>query len=247
MKCVRAALVGAALASTVACSPAAAPVPRTPAELAALRPFEAVPRGEPTPTNPVWIAHPLIYVRGLYGMGLEDARTLLWPIAEALERCLDRRSTRLDAVLLVGADGTHAFTHEPTTAGRCVVRVLESVAATAGSAEYGVLLTLADQSFPPPPSLSRAAINRTVNRAIGRIQRCYERELSAHPTLSGRVVVAWTIEADGRVANAVVVENGLNDAAANCIAQVIAALRFPVPRGEPVTVNAYPFLFQMIR
>lgn len=93
-------------------------------------------------------------------------------------------------------------------------------------------------------SLSRGEIQQVVNRASGRIQRCYERGLASQPNLSGRVVYSWTIAANGRASGVRKASGGLGNAnVENCIAGVLRRLRFPRPRGGPVTVSAYPFIF----
>jgi hypothetical protein len=93
-------------------------------------------------------------------------------------------------------------------------------------------------------SLSRGEVVEVINRSIGRIQRCYEQALSSEPELSGRVSFAWTIQPNGSVAGVRQAGGSLGSGRATaCIAGVVRALRFPRPRGGPVSVT-FPFVFQ---
>ncbi len=75
------------------------------------------------------------------------------------------------------------------------------------------------------------------------VRRCYETGLTRRPGLTGRVNLAFTIGADGRVSSATVRSSTLGDPAVEaCIARSVADLRFP-PTGNPVEVET-PFNFQ---
>jgi len=95
-------------------------------------------------------------------------------------------------------------------------------------------------------SLSRGEVLAVINRAIGRIQRCYERALTTNPSLAGQVTFAWTIQPSGSVSGVSQTSSTLsNPAVSTCISGVIRGLRFPQPQGGPVTV-AFPFMFQRV-
>ncbi len=95
-------------------------------------------------------------------------------------------------------------------------------------------------------NLDRGEVLRVINRATGAIQRCYERRLISNPTLSGRLVMAWTINTSGRVAGVSARSSSLSDpAVASCIAGVIRRLRFPQPEGGSVSIS-FPFLFRAV-
>lgn len=84
----------------------------------------------------------------------------------------------------------------------------------------------------------------TIRRRIRAIQRCYERELRNNPTLSGRVLVRFTIVPAGTISSATATENTTgSDAVARCVVSTIRRFRFnPGPDGGSVTY-AYPFVF----
>lgn len=92
--------------------------------------------------------------------------------------------------------------------------------------------------------LRREEIERVVRRHSRGIQYCYDRALQGAPSLSGRVLINWTIGLDGRVSHATVAEDTLEDGAvARCIAVEVQRMRFPTPDGGHVAVS-YPFTFR---
>jgi hypothetical protein len=81
---------------------------------------------------------------------------------------------------------------------------------------------------------------------MGKIQRCYEKALSAKPTLSGKVEFEWTIKENGSVASVRRAGSTLGEASvATCVAGILKGLKFPRPRGGPVEVK-FPFMFQRV-
>jgi pSer/pThr/pTyr-binding forkhead associated (FHA) protein len=94
--------------------------------------------------------------------------------------------------------------------------------------------------------LDRDEIQKVINKNIGHIQRCYERELIKTPGLSGKVQVEWTIATSGRVRTARQTFTSIRSTnVSNCILGAIRGWVFPRPRGGEVVVN-YPFIFKSI-
>ncbi len=92
-------------------------------------------------------------------------------------------------------------------------------------------------------ALSRADIEKTVNRRAGALKSCYESELKKDNTLKGKIEVQFTIQPSGRVSVARVTTNTMNSTAVgSCIVAQIQRWRFPQPSGGDVTVK-YPFVF----
>jgi len=90
-----------------------------------------------------------------------------------------------------------------------------------------------------------SAVVRVIKRQLRAIQRCYENELRRNPTLSGKVVVEFTIQPTGSVTEARATANTTNDeAVASCVLSTIRRFRFndPAPEGGSVTFS-YPFVF----
>ncbi len=88
--------------------------------------------------------------------------------------------------------------------------------------------------------LDRATIRRYINRNIEKIRYCYERELLAHPAISGEVLVQFFITPSGAVNGSA--GRGFDANVATCVAGVVGNIEFPRPSGGGVQVN-YPFTF----
>lgn len=96
---------------------------------------------------------------------------------------------------------------------------------------------------PPRPrdSFGSNEIDRVMYASKAAIKRCYQTELENNKELSGKVVVAFTIGANGSVASATIKRTTLGSPPAEaCIVAEIKKLRFP-PKG-PASVT-YPFIF----
>ncbi len=92
-------------------------------------------------------------------------------------------------------------------------------------------------------TLPPAAIKSTIKRNLPQVKACYERELKQKPTLEGKVVVAWTIGADGRVRRPRVVRNSTGSRGfLPCVTRSVASWRFP--RAESPSDIEYPFVFR---
>jgi hypothetical protein len=92
--------------------------------------------------------------------------------------------------------------------------------------------------------LDPAMVAKEVRTRLGAIKACYERALKRNPTLSGKVVIHWTITQAGTVSGVDVESDTLGDAeVASCIKALVARWRFPAPAGGSVDVS-FPFVFQ---
>ncbi|HEY4188106.1 MAG TPA: AgmX/PglI C-terminal domain-containing protein [Polyangia bacterium] len=92
--------------------------------------------------------------------------------------------------------------------------------------------------------LDPSVVSKEVRSRLGAIKACYERALKRNPTLSGKIVVHWTITAAGTVSGIDVENDTLGDSeVANCIKSLVARWRFPAPAGGSVEVS-FPFVFQ---
>lgn len=111
-------------------------------------------------------------------------------------------------------------------------------------AEHRVASTV--QASPPDVdggSLDPQAIARVVKGRLSAVKECYERELKRHPKLSGKVIVRFSVDEEGRVTNAAVEEDTLGESSVGrCIVERFERFRFPKPDGGVVTVS-YPFIF----
>ncbi|MFH1809634.1 MAG: AgmX/PglI C-terminal domain-containing protein [Pseudomonadota bacterium] len=91
--------------------------------------------------------------------------------------------------------------------------------------------------------LDRAEIQKVVNKGLGQIQFCYEKELLKNNSLSGKVVFEWTIGLNGSVQIVKTTTSTLKSpAAVQCMIGAVKGWKFPAPRGGTVIVT-YPFIF----
>ncbi|MBX7149664.1 AgmX/PglI C-terminal domain-containing protein [bacterium] len=92
--------------------------------------------------------------------------------------------------------------------------------------------------------MSRDLIDAVIKLKMSQIKYCYQRELQNDPSLAGKVVVQFTIKADGTVdASSVKIHTTtLNSPAVEkAILDRFKLMTFPESSG--VTVVKYPFIF----
>ncbi|MDF1562009.1 MAG: AgmX/PglI C-terminal domain-containing protein, partial [Deltaproteobacteria bacterium] len=94
--------------------------------------------------------------------------------------------------------------------------------------------------------LSREEVLQVINSKMGVIQGCYEKALTKHPTLSGKITFEWTVRTSGSVGSAREKSSTMGNAqVSQCILRVIRGMKFPKPRGGEVVI-AYPFMFRSV-
>ncbi|MCX4242217.1 VIT domain-containing protein [Paraliomyxa miuraensis] len=92
-------------------------------------------------------------------------------------------------------------------------------------------------------SLDAVIIRRIVRAHLNEVRHCYNQGLIGDPSLSGRVVIQFVIDALGNVAAAVVTETELADPeVGKCIAQASKRWRFPKAEGGNKVIVRYPFV-----
>jgi TonB family protein len=92
-------------------------------------------------------------------------------------------------------------------------------------------------------ALDPQAIARVVKGRLSAVKECYEHELKRNPKLSGKVVIRFTIEEDGRTTGVSVEDNSMGNAdVGTCIVSRFERFRFPKPSGGQVTAT-FPFIF----
>ncbi len=93
-------------------------------------------------------------------------------------------------------------------------------------------------------SLDRTQIDSVIKQRLPMIRHCYQKCLQADPGLAGKVVVEFTIAADGTVEKAEISSSTVNDETLEqAILEVIEKLVFPAPPGGGSVVVSYPFVF----
>jgi hypothetical protein len=144
--------------------------------------------------------------------------------------------------------------HKPTTTFGSGGLGLSGTGQGGGARGAGIGATRLDAAGPARPrvALSNAnvsgrlateIIQRIVRQSYGRMRVCYENALWRDPTLGGRVVVRFLIDAAGHVPVAQDAGSTVRDPAMiACVANAFRAMAFPAPDRGTVTV-VYPILF----
>jgi metallo-beta-lactamase class B len=91
----------------------------------------------------------------------------------------------------------------------------------------------------------RAAVREIVRGRINEVKGCYDHELVLHPDLAGRVVIQFTIGANGEVAGSNLKRSTMqNTAVENCTERAVRRWTFPKP-ADGTLVLTYPFEFSV--
>jgi hypothetical protein len=85
-------------------------------------------------------------------------------------------------------------------------------------------------------------IQRIVRQQFGRFRQCYEKALTANPTLAGKVTTTFTIRTDGSTEGVSTNSDLADKDVATCVGKVFAILSYPQPEGGVVKVS-YPIFF----
>jgi len=101
-----------------------------------------------------------------------------------------------------------------------------------------------DPDAPVDGKIAREAISGVIRRHVDEVKACYERELSAQPTLAGRIDVEFTIGASGQVVTSALVRSTIGNARFEaCTLEAVRRWHFPKPRGGGIVIVNYPFTF----
>jgi TonB family protein len=130
--------------------------------------------------------------------------------------------------------------------GTAVQRSLVAIGTIGGAAEVsGGAGAEASATGGSAPGVYRstASLLAVVQKYAAGIQYCYGNELKHDPSLSGKLVVAITVAASGRVTNATVTQNTVRSASLSaCALSQIREWRFPAIAEGATTFQA-PFVF----
>lgn len=94
-------------------------------------------------------------------------------------------------------------------------------------------------------ALDKEAIRGVVRSRIEEIRSCYNTGLKQDPSLSGRVVIRFTINGLGFVTSAMIESSTIAmPEVERCIADATGAWKFPSPKGGRHVIVSYPFVLQ---
>ncbi len=88
------------------------------------------------------------------------------------------------------------------------------------------------------------AFSRTVEEHMGEANRCYKAALAGDRSLEGRVVLAFTLDAEGGVEAVLSEENTIGPAVTECLIAAARDWSFPAPQVGPLALR-YPFVFTL--
>ncbi len=90
-------------------------------------------------------------------------------------------------------------------------------------------------------ALSSDVIRRIIRAHLNEVRFCYEQGLQLDPNLEGRLVVRFTIDAKGRVAEAEISTSVGDKTVDRCVARAVKRWKFPSPAGGGLVQVLYPF------
>lgn len=121
----------------------------------------------------------------------------------------------------------------------------DGTALAGGNVGNGDLVAMVDEETVIEGGLDRDAIAEVIRRNLGQIRYCYERQLSSSPELYGKMLVKFTIAANGEVNEPKVDNSTLKSAMVEgCVMRRLASWKFPEPKGGTLVRVSYPFLFK---
>jgi len=93
-------------------------------------------------------------------------------------------------------------------------------------------------------ALDKSLIDNVIRKNMNQIRYCYQRELTKNPGLKGKIIVKFTIAADGSVSKAGIKTSSMGSKAVEgCITSRFKRFKFPQPKGGGVVIVSYPFIF----
>lgn len=91
---------------------------------------------------------------------------------------------------------------------------------------------------------AKSNIQAVVGRGSGGIKYCYEKALQTNPSLSGKVIISWTVNLQGQVVKSFVASSTLNNKEVeSCMTRVVKRWRFDPPKGGHCIIQ-FPFTFK---
>jgi len=106
------------------------------------------------------------------------------------------------------------------------------------SGKIGGGLETSSLSVSGPGQVADGDIEKALEKYVKRFQFCYEKALLSDPGLGGKVVMKWTVQANGKAQHPAVLSSQLNNKDLhNCISGVLKEIPFPRPKGGTVDVK----------
>lgn len=90
---------------------------------------------------------------------------------------------------------------------------------------------------------TREEVREVLNMGNVEIKSCYEKELKTNSKLSGKLVMKWTFDENGKVTDVAVAKSIDSSNVESCVAGTIKSWIFPKPNNGRFAEVTYPFLF----
>ena len=136
----------------------------------------------------------------------------------------------------IGTDGFRGRSNGEDDYGERVARL---------GPKQGSTVSVANDEVQVSSSLDRELIRRVIQLNRSQVRYCYERQLTFHPSLSGKVSVRFVISPEGSVATSDVAQATTgNPELERCVAGKVRGWVFPKLKGGGSVVVTYPFLFK---
>ncbi len=114
-----------------------------------------------------------------------------------------------------------------------------------GKGQVEIGLNTADASV--DEGLTKDEVAKVIHSHMNEIRFCYESAILKDPTLAGKLLVDFRINAGGLVPTAGVSEASLlNQQVTQCLVGKLKTWKFPQPRGGVVVAVSYPFVFKSL-
>jgi outer membrane biosynthesis protein TonB len=114
-----------------------------------------------------------------------------------------------------------------------------------GNGQFEVGLNTQDASV--DEGLTKEEVARVIHSHMNEIRYCYESGILKDPTIAGKLLVDFKINATGVVPNAGVLEASLKDTqVTQCLLGKLKTWKFPHPRGGVNVAVTYPFIFKSL-
>lgn len=95
--------------------------------------------------------------------------------------------------------------------------------------------------------LTKEEVAKVIHAHMSEIRFCYESAIISDPTIAGKVMIDFKINAQGKVATASRGESSLNSTAVpSCLVSKLKNWQFPQPRGGVTVSVSYPFIFKAL-
>ncbi|MEM9071299.1 MAG: hypothetical protein AAGE52_22525, partial [Myxococcota bacterium] len=147
----------------------------------------------------------------------------LRPVREAAQRCWQDGSQ--PATYRIVGEGEHGRVETVTPPDPCVIRALRQV-------RYG--WSGAFRVYVGPVGLSEAPIDEVLLQHRERLRLCFD---GNRPSVSGLVVLEFSIAPDGGVAHVDTLVDEAGGGAADCFREIVGALQFPEPADGTTVVR----------